>query len=122
MTPRMTRILIAALVAALALAAAARLERLIRAGRGVVRLAAQDPRSRAGSRLRRAVYVRIDGRWVDVAHVLLGEGHALWLPNGVEWAWNLSHSEAAERAAARGLRLWDTDSCGTGPQEGAALR
>jgi endonuclease YncB( thermonuclease family) len=105
-----------------ALAATARLERLIRAGGGVVRLAAQDPRSRAGARLRRAVYVKAGGGWVDAAQVLLAEGHALWLPNGIEWAWNLRHSEAAEQAAANGLRLWDTDSCGDGPHEGAPLR
>ena len=105
-----------------ALAATARLERLIRAGGGVVRLAAQDPSSRAGGRLRRAVAVRIRGRWVEVARVLLAEGHGLWLPNNVEYSWNRDYSEVAERAAARGVRLWDPDSCGRGPSQGSPLR
>ena len=92
--------------------ATARLERLVKRGRGKVRLAAQNRRSRTGSRIRRAVAVKIGGRWVDVGEVLVREGHALWLPNSDEYAWNRRYSELAERAAAGGSRLWDRDACG----------
>ncbi|HEX2085644.1 MAG TPA: lamin tail domain-containing protein [Solirubrobacteraceae bacterium] len=105
-----------------AVAATNRLEQLVRGSRGVVRLAAQDPRSRSGKRRRRSVAVR-DGRggWRDVGHVLVAEGHALWLTNPVEWAWNAAYAAAAERAAAERRRLWHADACGAGPSAGAEL-
>ena len=95
-----------------ALAATARVERLLRKGRGRVRLAAQDPTSMAGRRLRRQVSTRIAGSWVDVGRVLLEEGRALWLPNGIEYAWNRSYRQLSQQAAARRLRLFDTEACG----------
>jgi micrococcal nuclease len=101
--------------------ATTRLERLLRKGRMRVRLAAQDPASRSGSRLRRQVSTRIAGRWVDVGRSLLAEGHALWLPNGFEWAWNRDYADLSRQAAAAGLRLWNTQSCGAGPSASAAL-
>jgi endonuclease YncB( thermonuclease family) len=104
-----------------AVEATARLERLLRRGRMRVRLAAQDPASRAGSRLRRHLSVRIGGRWVDAGRILLAEGHALWLPNGVEHAWNRDFRAQAELAAARRLRLYDASACGPGPSAEAAL-
>jgi micrococcal nuclease len=104
-----------------ALEATARLERLIKAGGRKVRLVAQDPRSRSGARLRRAVYARIRGQWVDLGRVLLSEGHTLWLPAKSEWAWNGDYGVVAAEAAARRLLLWDTDYCGTGPDEGVPL-
>ena len=75
-----------------ALAATSRLQQLIRAGHGRVRLAAQNPASVAGTRLRRQASVLIGGRWVDTGEVLVAEGHALWLPNGIEYAWNRAYS------------------------------
>jgi micrococcal nuclease len=101
--------------------ATARLEQLLRRGRMRVRLAAQDPASVSGGRLRRQVSVRMGGRWVDVARILLAEGHALWLPNGIEWAWNRDYADLSRQAAAAGLRLWNTQSCGSGPSPDAAL-
>jgi micrococcal nuclease len=98
-----------------------RLESLLRAGRMRVRLAAQHASSRSGHRLRRQVSTRIDGQWVDVAQVLLSEGHALWLPNSAEWAWNRDYHQAGTAAAAAGLRLWDPRGCGAGPSDGADI-
>jgi endonuclease YncB( thermonuclease family) len=98
-----------------ALAATDRLQALVRAGRRRVRLAAQDPASAAGRRLRRQVSVRIGGQWVDTGLALLAEGHALWLPNGVEYAWNRSYSRASQLAAASRMRLFDPKGCGAGP-------
>src|SRR3954452_13172206 len=104
-----------------ALPATARLEHLIDKGHRTVRLAAQDPQSTTGGRLRRSVAVKIRGRWVDVGKVLVEEGHALWLPNPVEYAWNATYNELAQKAAPAGTNLWDTDACGPGPSAGAPL-
>jgi micrococcal nuclease len=101
--------------------AANRLEQILRRGRWRVRLAAQDPRSVTGGRLRRQVSAKIGGRWVDVGRKLLAEGQALWMPNGVEWAWNRDYADLSRQAAAAGERLWDTRGCGEGPSPEAAL-
>src|SRR3954468_20631352 len=61
------------------LEATARLEQLIRAGHGRVRLSAQDASSHAGYRLRRSVASRIGGHWRDLGQILIREGHALWM-------------------------------------------
>jgi endonuclease YncB( thermonuclease family) len=105
-----------------AVEATARLAALLKAGRNKVRLLAQDPASRSGRRLRRSVAVRIGGRWRDVARILIAEGHALWLPNPREYAWNRDYSILAGRAARAQLNLWDPDYCGAGPSEGAPLQ
>jgi endonuclease YncB( thermonuclease family) len=101
--------------------ATARLEQLVRAGGGRVRLAAQDPASNSRGRARRAVSVKIHGRWRDVGRTLLTEGHALWLSNGSEWAWNTSYSILAQRAAARQIGIWDPESCAPGPPANVRL-
>ena len=98
-----------------AVEAAARLEGLLRRAGWRVRLAAQDARSRSGYRLRRQVSARIGGRWVDVGRVLVGEGHALWLSNPSEWAWNSSYRTLTQQAAVWGERLWNPHGCGQGP-------
>ena len=98
-----------------------RLEQLLRGGRWRVRLAAQDPRSVTGGRLRRQVSTRIGGQWVDVGRYMLAEGHALWMPNGIEWAWNRDYADLSRQAAAAGRRLWDTHGCGAGPSTDAPL-
>ncbi|HEU4658763.1 MAG TPA: lamin tail domain-containing protein [Capillimicrobium sp.] len=103
-----------------ALEATARLEELVMASGGRVRLSAQDPASRSGRRWRRSAAVLLGGQWVDVASTMIAEGHALWLPNGREWAWNERDSLLAQQAAAQGAGLWNTEYCGGGPP--AALK
>ena len=105
-----------------ALEATSRLEQLIRASRWRVRLAALDPGSHSGARPRRAVAVRIGGRWRDVGTIMLAEGHALWLPNRGEWAWNAGYSTIAEQAAAAGRGIWSPTYCGLGPSDASPLR
>ncbi len=97
-------------------------ERYVRRSGRRVRLAAQNSGSRTGHRLRRSVAVRIDGRWQDLGRILMEGGHALWLPNGVEWAWNGEYHRLAEQAAASRRNLYDPSHCGVGPQAGADLR
>ncbi|HEX5619127.1 MAG TPA: lamin tail domain-containing protein [Solirubrobacteraceae bacterium] len=104
------------------LEATSRLEGLIRRGGGIVRLAALDASSASHRRWRRAVAVKIKGRWRDVGRLLVSEGHALWLPNGEEWAWNAPYSLLAERAAAAHRGIWNTSYCGKGPSDAVPLR
>ncbi len=105
-----------------ALEATGRLEQLIRRSRWQVRLAALDPASHSGLRPRRAVAVRINGRWRDVGRILISEGHALWLPNRRESAWNAGYSRLAEEAAAKQVGLWSPTYCGLGPHDESPLR
>ncbi|MEV8504726.1 lamin tail domain-containing protein [Actinoplanes sp. NPDC051475] len=104
-----------------ALAAAARFERLVKAGGGVVRMTAQHASSSSRNRPLRAVEVRINGVWHDVGLDLIRHGLALWQPFKGEWAWNASYRVAQARAAREGLNLFDTDTCGSGPYQSAAL-
>ena len=102
--------------------ATARLERLIKRSRGRVRLAAMDPSSHSRNRMRRSVAVKLRGRWRDVQRILVSEGHALWLPNGSEWAWNEDYSKLAERAAAARRGIWAPTYCGLGPSDESPLQ
>ncbi|MGH2967901.1 MAG: lamin tail domain-containing protein [Solirubrobacteraceae bacterium] len=105
-----------------AIEATARLDQLLEASRYRVRLLAQDPASRSGRRLRRSVAVKIKGRWRDVGRTLVGEGHALWLPNHREHAWNRDYSILAGRAARAQWNLWNPGYCAPGPSEGAPMQ
>ena len=105
-----------------ALEATSRLEQLIRRSRWRVRLAALNPASHSRLRPRRAVAVRIHGRWRDLGTIMLAEGHALWLPNRQEWAWNAGYSTLAEQAAARQVGIWSPAYCGLGPTDASPLR
>ena len=104
------------------LEATAVVEDLIRRSRGVVRLSAQNPRSVTGHRLRRSVAVRIGGAWQDVGRILMEQGHALWLPNPVEWAHNAEYHRLGAQAAAAGRNLFDPDYCGAGPTQESPLK
>ena len=87
-----------------------------------VRVTARDSSSKSGSRLRRVVWVYVDGAWRDVAQIMLREGHGLFLVNRVEYATNRGVEYAAQVAASRRYGMWDTDFCGSGPYQAAALR
>jgi endonuclease YncB( thermonuclease family) len=105
-----------------ALEATARLEQLLRKGGWRVRLAAFDASSTSRRRWRRAVAVKLRGRWRDVGRILVAEGHAQWLSTGNEWLWNAGYSALAERAAAARRGIWNPTYCGRGPQDRARLR
>ena len=104
-----------------ALAATARVEQLVKAGGGVVRLTAMHAGSVSRGRPLRSVAVRINGVWRDVGLDLIRNGYALWLPVPEEWAWNPAYRLAAQQAAREGLRMYDTDTCGVGTYQGAKL-
>ena len=103
-------------------AATALVERWIKRAHWRVRLADQRADSRSGERLRRAVWVRVGGRWRDIGRMELKAGLVLWLPNGVEWAHNDEYHLLAEQARSAGRGLYDPDSCGSGPDDGTPLR
>ena len=105
-----------------ALEATARLERLIKRSRRLVRLGSQARDPMSGHRHRRSVAVRLGGRWRDVGQILIDEGHVLWLPNRGEWAHNSRYNLGVQRAAAAGRRLWNTAYCRSGPYQSTPLR
>jgi hypothetical protein len=51
---------------------------------------------------------------------MLAEGRALWLPNGVEHAWNREYRQVSLGAARQRLRLFDPQGCGPGPAAAVA--
>jgi hypothetical protein len=102
--------------------AAERLESLVEGARSRVRLSAQDPDSRSGSRLRRAVSVLQNGRWVDLGQILVDEGHVQFNPNPIEWAHNRRYARGVQVAARAGLNLWNPTHCGVGPGQEIPLR
>lgn len=89
-----------------------------------VKLLAQDRASITPGRRnrpRRAVVVRRAGRWVDPAAVLVREGHALWLPNAREWAWNNRYRALTLQAAAAKRHIFNRAYCGHGPSAASAV-
>jgi endonuclease YncB( thermonuclease family) len=105
-----------------ALEATARLEQLLKRARWRVRLTSLDPSARSRNRMRRAVAVRLKRRWVDVGQRLMAEGHALWLPNRRENAWNADYARHGEYAASKQRGIWNPTYCGLGPNDESQLR
>src|SRR3954452_16451669 len=102
--------------------ATAVIERYIKRAHWKVRLGDQRDDSKSGERLRRSVWVRSDGHWVDLAKIELQRGLVLWLPNGVEWAHNAEYHRLAAQAAAARRGLYAPRSCGAGPDDDLPLR
>ena len=105
-----------------AVQATERVEQLVRRAKGRVRLAAEDPLSMSGHRLRRIVAVRSGGRWTDVGTLLVREGLALWWPTWTESAPNATYSVLAQEARAAGRGIYDPDACGVGPSAASPLK
>jgi endonuclease YncB( thermonuclease family) len=106
-----------------AVAATAQVDKLLRLSHHRVRIAAQNPASRASYRLLRAAAMRVHGKWVDLGQWQMERGLALpWLSGRYEWAWNGEYSRIAARAAAAQLGLWNPEACGRGPSAGVPLR
>ena len=73
-------------------------------------------------RLLRSVAFKQGGHWQDAGSLLVAEGHALWDPNGKEWAWNKTYAKLSQFAARSGDGIWDTEACGVGPALAAPLK
>jgi endonuclease YncB( thermonuclease family) len=104
-----------------ALAATARVEQLVKAGGGIVRMTAMHPASASRDRPLRSIAVKINGAWQDIGLDLVRNGYALWQPFPQEWAWNPVYRLAAQQAAQTGRRLYDTVTCGAGPAQSAKI-
>jgi hypothetical protein len=105
-----------------AVAAANRVEDLVRASRNRVRLSSQFPSTDHDGRLIRWIAVRRHGRWQDLGAVLMREGHTLWMDNITDTAWNRRYNVLGQRAAQARRNLWNTASCGAGPQQQLPIR
>jgi micrococcal nuclease len=87
-----------------------------------VRLTARDADSRSGTRLARYVAVQApDGSWQDTGSIMLADGEALGDYENVNYDWNAKYRKLVETAAAQGIGIWDTSSCGTGPTGNLAV-
>jgi endonuclease YncB( thermonuclease family) len=104
------------------LEATARVEQLVKASGRRVRLTAEHASSRSDRRLARHVAIRRDGRWEDLGAILMAEGHAPFLANPKEPAWNRRYDELSQQAALAGLGLWNPAHCGSGPAQDVPLR
>jgi endonuclease YncB( thermonuclease family) len=106
----------------MAVASTTQLEQLLRASHRRVRLAAQNPRSRATYRLLRSVAMKIGNSWVDLGQTQMERGLALWFGDQKEWATNGTYSRTAAQAAAQHVGIWNEAACGAGPSAGVPLR
>ncbi|WIM94143.1 lamin tail domain-containing protein [Actinoplanes oblitus] len=104
-----------------ALEATARVERLVRAGNGVVRMTAQHADSQSRNRPLRSISVKINGTWRDIGEDLVRHGYALWLPFAGEWAWDSAYELDEARASTEKQLMWDENYCGAGPAAAANL-
>lgn len=104
-----------------ALEATARVEQLVKAGKGVVRLTAQRGTDESRGRPLRSIAVKINGHWVDIGSDLVRRGYALALTFPGERAWDAIYERAADDAAVSRTNMWDDDYCGVGPAAGAQL-
>ena len=105
-----------------ALEATAYLESLLRKAHWRVRLSAQHPSSRNRNRLRRSVATKVGGRWRDVGRRELAGGWTISLDEKIENQWNRVYDTLQQQAAAGGIRMFQTTTCGVGPAQDVPLR
>jgi endonuclease YncB( thermonuclease family) len=106
-----------------AAAATAALRRLVPAG-SKIRLEANNAKAIApdGAGTRRPLRVIYNSAGVDVQKALLEQGLGLWFPFSQDPMNQRLYAEAAQRAAAAGVGLYDqTRPCRTGPYQSADL-
>jgi micrococcal nuclease len=104
-----------------AVAANIRLEQLIKAGGGTVRLTALKASSKSEGRPLRSVAVKVNGQWKDVGEQMVREGHTLWQAWPGEWAMDETYHRVAQEAATAGRGIYDTDSCKSGPAQNSGI-
>jgi endonuclease YncB( thermonuclease family) len=105
-----------------ALKTTSRIEGLIRRSHWRVKLSSQNRHAMQDIRLRRSVWVKVQGRWTDLGSIEMEEGLTLWLPGVQEDAWNSTYDLLAQQARQKGIGLWNPTYCGAGPQQDVPLR
>ena len=86
-----------------------------------VELRSMHADSRNLGRPLRSIYVRKHGQWDNVQRELLKAGQVLWFPQTGETEHNSYYHLLAARAAAKGIGIWNTSYCGSGPYQHADL-
>src|SRR4051794_11040726 len=86
------------------------------------RISSDAPKTDSIGRLERYVDLRIGGRWQDLGAMEMARGLTLWLHNTKQETRNRRYNELGQRAALRGIGMFDTDHCGAGPQQDAQLK
>lgn len=108
-----------------AVEAAKRLKQLVFNDDGTGRRVRLTARERSSSNLgREARFIAIqgtDGKWHDVGATMIGEGQAIPSYQRVEYTRNKSYRKLAEAAAAKGIGIWNTSFCGSGPAADLAV-
>lgn len=88
-----------------------------------VRLTARDASSSNLGRESRFVATQTaDGVWHDVGSVLVREGQVIPSYQKVEYTYNRVYRQLSQAAAAKGIGLWDTNFCGSGPAAKLSVR
>jgi endonuclease YncB( thermonuclease family) len=105
-----------------AVAAARRVLQLVRASHWRVRLSSENPASKYHTRIGRWIGVKVNARWRDLGETLMAEGLTLWFPNGHETAWNDRYELLGQEAALKGIGMWNTSTCGSGPDQNVPLQ
>lgn len=70
----------------------------------------------------RTVFVKRDGVWVDVQAALLQAGLGIASPDDKEWVQNRLYMTLMQQAMHQGINMWNTATCGVGPQQHVPLR
>jgi endonuclease YncB( thermonuclease family) len=105
-----------------ALEATNRVQQLLTKSHWRVRLSAQDPASRSGTRLARFIGVRVHGRWRDLGEILMHEGKTIFMGSGTEPAWNRRYNLDGQQAALKHIGMWTPTHCGSGPSQDVPMR
>jgi endonuclease YncB( thermonuclease family) len=95
-------------------------EKMLRQAHGRVRLTAQHPTTDHLGRLFRSVNVRIGGHWVDLGEREMAAGLTLWMHH--EPSIDRLYNELEQRAAQRGIGMFNTTKCGVGPSQNVPLK
>jgi micrococcal nuclease len=88
-----------------------------------VRLTARDASSsNLGRESRFVATMSADGKWHDVGAVLVSEGQVIPSYQKVEYTNNKVYRALSQAAAAKGVGLWNTTFCGSGPAANLSVR
>jgi endonuclease YncB( thermonuclease family) len=81
----------------------------------VVSLRATFKATSGHGRIARYVFVRRNGKWVDVGKTLLGMGHAVQFTRVKENPLAMTYNKVANYARKHGKNIWNKNFCGKGP-------
>jgi endonuclease YncB( thermonuclease family) len=92
----------------------------VRKAHGRARLTAQHPTTDHLGRWFRTPQLRIGGKWVDLGEMEMQRGLTLWMHH--EPSIDSLYNRLEQEAAARGIGMFDTTHCGSGPDQDVPLK